>query len=393
MARLKRIPIPLSQRWRRFRYTLLPVLSFAGCVALAAVLWQRQGLSPNAVGEVEAVRIDVAAGTDGLLVALPRGQWSLFDVVEKDDLIARLDDRPAKAAIRTVQWEVRRLEKELTAVEAQTAWDQARRRHDDSREAARLAWDIERRRLDVLDRKALIEVDRVELKRIEWRLDYLKPLAEQNAISKMECGEEEILRDQVVRRIDENTAVLAEAESQLAVAEKRFEQFAPEHIEVTRLLAPIQAEITMQESAIEELVLQVETLEIRAPISGTICQVCSWPGQHVRQGDPVVTIAAATGRYIVGYVRQEQRIRPTVDSPVEVRVRLPNSPQIAARVERIGPQYELIPERHRRDPAVLEWGLPVRIALPRQLSARPGELIDVTFKTWEDDSRDDGSSG
>lgn len=343
---------------------------------------------PNAVGEVEAVRVAVAAGADGLVVFLPRGQWSLFDTVAKGEVLARLDDRPVLTAIQTSRLEVKRLEKELDAVETNVAWDQADRRFNDAREIARLAWDIERRRIDVLDRKVAIEADRVELKRHDWRLDFLEPLMKRGIVSEMEHGEEQLLRDEVARRIDGNDKALKEAEVQLAASRKRLDSFSPQRIEVMRLLAPIQAEIVKQQSAVEELVLQVETLEVRAPISGTICEIASWPGQHVCQGDTVVTIAATAGRYIVSYVRQEQRIRPTVNTPVDVRIRLPNSPRIATRVERIGPQFELIPEHHRRDPAVPEWGLPVRIALPKRWVARPGELIDVTFKKRNEKDKD-----
>ncbi len=78
------------------QHTALPVVSFSACLLLTLWLWQQQGELPNAVGEVEAVRIDVAVGSDGVLVPLPRGQWTLFDQVEANAVIARLD--PARAS-------------------------------------------------------------------------------------------------------------------------------------------------------------------------------------------------------------------------------------------------------------------------------------------------------
>ncbi len=384
MARSKRISISLKQRWRRFRYTLLPLLSFALCATLSVTLWQRQGRLANAVGEVEAVRLSVSAGVDGLLLPLPQGQWTLFDTLEKGQVITQLDDRPIRAAIRTLRLEVVRLHEELAAVETQVAWDQADRKHDDTREAVRLAWDVERRRLELLDRKAQVEIDRVELQRLEWRLHFLKPLRDNNVVSEMELGEEERARDLVARRIEENRKVVTRADAQLAESEKRAKSFSPQQIQIARLLAPVQAEIAKGESAVAELVLQVENLQIRAPISGVISEIFSWPGQYVRAGDPVLLIAAPAGRYIVSYVREDQRFRPTVDTPVQVRLRAPNSQRIATHVERIGPQFVLIPEHHRRDPGVAEWGLPVRIALPCKWTARPGELIDVTYEIWAD---------
>ena len=383
MAREKRIPIPFVQRWRRFRYTVLPALGFLACVAGTLVLWQRQARLPNAVGEVEAVRLDLAAAVEGTLVPLSRPPWTLFDVIEKDEVVARLDDRPVRAALETLRLDVVALAKQLEATEAGVAWDQADRRFDDRREAARLAWEIERRRLDVLDRRTLVEVDRVELQRRDRRLDFLRPLVRTKAISNQEFFEEELRREEVAKRIEENLKVLDESGRQVDSAEARLKGFAPQTIEVAKLLAPVQAQVAAAQSRVRQVELQVESLEIRSPIHGVISQVYSWPGQHVRAGDPVVAIATDTGRYIVSYLRQEQHIRPTENMPVEVRIRAPGSQPVATTVQCVGPQVELIPEHQRRDPKVVEWGLPVRIAVPKGLAVRPGELIDVTFKTWE----------
>ena len=88
MANRNVIPTPWAHKLRRFRYGAMPLVSFIGCVALMIWMWQRQGRQPNAVGEVEAVRVDVAAGADGLLVPLPHGPWTLFDSVQSGQLLA-----------------------------------------------------------------------------------------------------------------------------------------------------------------------------------------------------------------------------------------------------------------------------------------------------------------
>ena len=94
---------------------------------------------PNAVGEVEAVRIDVAAPADGILTKLPRGPWALFDRVEVETVLARLDDRAVRAEIATLQAEVAQLRSEAVAAAEQIALDQAGREHDYDREARRSA--------------------------------------------------------------------------------------------------------------------------------------------------------------------------------------------------------------------------------------------------------------
>ena len=106
LSQERNIRVPVTRRLQRLRYTILPMASFCTCVLLTAWLWQRQGQMPNGVGEVEAVRIDVAIGADGTLTPLPRGQWTLFDRVEANEVIARLDDRAVRAEMTTLKAEM-----------------------------------------------------------------------------------------------------------------------------------------------------------------------------------------------------------------------------------------------------------------------------------------------
>jgi len=384
MTATQRIPIPWKHKWRRFRYSVMPVLSFVVCVGLTLWLWDRQGQLPNAVGEVEAVRVDVTAGSDGLLAPLPRGTWTLFDQVEKGEVVARLDDRPVHAQAETVRLELERLRKELDAAAAQIELDEAVRRSTHLRNMAQMQWDLARLKLDVLDRRTALEVDRVELMARRARLDFLRSLREKEIVGELELTEEQMLYDQVAKRVAEQEKALSEAQSNLAAAQSNTATLPePVHADVARLLAPLQAAILAQESRVRELELAVQMLEIRAPISGTICAIHRWPGQHVRTGDPIVTIAAQKGRYIVSYVRQEQRLYVEPGMPVALRLRAPASREIPSSVERVGPQIEPVPPHLLRDPTRPEWGQPVRIVLPPKLPVRPGELIDITFEPWK----------
>ena len=377
------IRTPWSHRWRRFRYSVLPLVSFAGCVVLVAWMWHCRGHQPNAIGEVEAVRVDVPVGVDGLLMSLPDGQWTLFDSVQSDQLLARLDDRPVRARVETSRSELARLRKEVDAAQVRLAVEQADRRRDHQQEATRLAWQAERYRLEMLDRKVLIEAERIDLKRREMELEFLVPMEARANLSEVEIADRKLRRDEAAKRIEEQEAALAEVEGQWEAAKEAAGRYRPlESAEVRSLLAPLEAATAAQESLIRELELEIDSLEVRAPISGTVCAIHSWPGQRVRAGDPIVTLAAEHGRYIISYVRQEQGFRPRRGMAVAVRLRLPGARPVDTVVERVGAQVELIPPRHCRDPAVPEWGQPVRIVSPRDLPLRPGESVDVTFQTW-----------
>lgn len=337
---------------------------------------------PNAVGEIEAVRVDVASGVDGQLVPLPQGQWTLFDAVEATQVVAQLDSKPTLAALEVSRQDIAKLQKDTEAEQTRLARDPAKPTDEKQREAARTSWTVEQRRLAVLDRQAQLETDRIALQQLDVQFDNSKRAHARNALTDEQLHVARLERDLFSKRIEQNMLSLADAESQRTAADSQLKEQPPlTDNDELRVLLPFRASVAAQEARIRQLQVQIEGLAIRAPITGTISAIHGWPGQLVRSGQPIITIAANHGQYIVSYVRQDQRLRPEVGSAVSVYLRGMHSQPVAATVERLGPQVLPIPQHQRRDPSVREWGLPVRITLPNGLNVRPGELVDLVFKT------------
>lgn len=144
-------------------------------------------------------------------------------------------------------------------------------------------------------------------------------------------------------------------------------------------MAPHEAALKVQAARIAEVQHAARHLELRAPYSGTIVSITAEPGQSVRQGDPIVTIAARHGRYVIGYLRQHEGRQTQPRDLVEVRAQSLAASAWTSEVEEIGPQYEAIPPRLLRDPRLPEWGLPIRIAITEPMTVRPGELLNLAF--------------
>ena len=374
------IRTPWIQHWRRIRYQLMPVLIFAGSVVLTAWLWGRHITLPNAVGEVSAVRVNAVSPIDGMLVERSEKPVELFDAVQAGEVLIRMDDRPAMASLATLQGDLARLGKDVEATGASLAEQRSIRVRDDMAEARRLTLDIERLRLDVLDRKALIETDQIELSRLNEKYQAIKALFDRGVESRLILVDVELQRDVVRQRIEGNQKCLEEAVAQKqACAERLAKYTGTELADLQTLLSPLRAAIATQEARIRELRLQVQLLEIRSPISGTVAAIYCYPGQSVRIGTPVMLIAATQGQYILSYIRQDQRIRPAVGMSVDVRARILPRSTVRARIERVGPQIEPVPQHQLRDPKIPEWGQPVQIAMPKGLDLRPGELVDLAF--------------
>jgi multidrug resistance efflux pump len=101
--------------------------------------------------------------------------------------------------------------------------------------------------------------------------------------------------------------------------------------------------------------------------------------------DLIVSIAAPDSDYVVGYVREQQRIALYEGMEVGLRLRSqPGGTEYTSTVEVVGPQVSLMPPRQLSDQAVLEWGIPIRIPIPtelRQQDLRPGQLVQVIFRS------------
>jgi multidrug resistance efflux pump len=375
-----RIRTPWKRRLARFCHRGLPVLGFLGCLLLTLWLWQRQGFRPALQGEVVAVRVDVTAGCDGLLVPLDREPWRLFDAVQAGQVIARLDDRALLANLDTARKELQRTRAELEAAVAKDSLGEANRDLRYLRDAAKLAVEHGRLLLWTLDRRMQVESDRLKLQRCDARIEHLKPAHDKKTISELKWKEEAIARETVAKRLQEGMTALHKAEDEeKVVREKREKLPARVAAESAKLLAPFQAAIESHEARIRQREVAIDQLLIRAPFDGVICAILRRPGEHVKAGTAILSVADPRSQYIVSYVRPEQRLQPHPGMTTEVRLRLPASRPIATRVERVGPQVERVPLHLCRDPKTAEWGLPVLIAIPDGLPARPGELLDVSI--------------
>jgi hypothetical protein len=91
-----RIPRSPAVTWRRLRAQGVPVVVFLLAAGACTWLWTRSGGAVSAVGKVEAQRVDVTSPAAAVVVRLPNhagGQWSVYEHVQADDVIAVLENQ------------------------------------------------------------------------------------------------------------------------------------------------------------------------------------------------------------------------------------------------------------------------------------------------------------
>jgi len=382
VSELPRIRTPWVHQWRRVRYQLLPVLLFGSAVVVTVWLWGRHFGLPLTAGEVQAVRVDAVAPVDGLLREVPGWVPDLFGTVQAKQVVARLDSQAATTTtMARMQSDLARLRVSLAGFVINTTVSGESAEQTRLREARNLALDIENLRLGIVEREGLIETDKAEVARLVERIKAAQELVAKGLDSGLTLRDLQMQREVVLKRLEATQKALEEARAQKASCEKRLGTFSATQVaEAEEMLAPIREAVLAQEQLLQDVKRQIQSLDVRAPFTGTITAIHAWAGQNVRAGTPILTIAATQGQYIVSFVRQEQRVVPEVGMTVDVRVR--SMPRRSSRsvIEQVGPQVEPIPAHHLRDPRVPEWGLPVRIAIPGDMALRPGELVDVVIK-------------
>lgn len=358
------------------------MLGLLASLALTGWLWQRQGLQPNALGRVEAVRVNIMSGVDGRLIPLSEtaNDWRLFDTVQEGQVVARLDDSSLLALVDALRGDMAAAQHELEAARAEAVLEQHDRQHEYLRERSRLACDAEKCRLDIVDRTSLIQQDRIQLQRLESQAEMVRIAREKGLVSAWETDDTEAERDIVTKRIGLNSTALEVAEENYRVAIARQKALpAPPAPSLDRLLAPLRSAVAAAEARLREVEVQTPGLVLRSPVTGKIAAIYCRPGQSVTAREWIMTITADDASCIVGYVRPEQRIRPVVGGTVGVRSRTPVARVVHSLVETVASQWEPLPPELARDQNVAELVLPVRIQIPERLRLRPGELVDLTF--------------
>lgn len=120
--------------------------------------------------------------------------------------------------------------------------------------------------------------------------------------------------------------------------------------------------------------------DITAPTGGQLVRINIHPGQPVKTGELLFTIAADHGRYVTTYLRPDQRTVPELGSSVSIRLADGPSPTYRGSVARVGPQLVPIPSNgQRKGHKNAQMGLPVIIALPPEAAMRPGEAVYVAW--------------
>lgn len=441
MSRLSPVPIPGKRRVQMFCQSGLPLLAFLGCAAMVVWLWNNDAGPNGTIGELAFRRVDVAAQSTGMLMPLRNGPLDEFTRVEQGSVIAELDSAPYRDRLNVLEAELAQIRREKDAIVASAEFENAKEASRIAVESVRLAEQVSEQVLDLeirlLEASVAFNVAKLQFEDAERRYKVLEPYADvayvRDTNGHIQVVEKEVpdgpkddgsaKPGQVVPRVEmfeligeiqvaeetykkrkaqyehikqRGNALLdasgrlphspqtgrAEFESLVKVARDRL-PLAPQ-TDVTRLLAPIEAQVAVKQTEIDEVNEQIKRLVVKAPFAGMVTKVFAQPGQAVQAGTPICTISSEKSDYVLSYVRQTSSLRPQLGMKALVRFR-GSKEMIDGVIVKIGAQVEAVSPKQLFDPRTQEWGLPIAIEIhwpndekQQDLQPRPGEIVHVT---------------
>ena len=395
---LQPIITPRSRQLRRALVGYLPVVFFVVTSALTVVLWQSRHRIPLQPGEVEVIEYVVSSPQAGVISSWLVGdsrESSIYLSVTKNQLLAQLDDGPAR----------RRLEQLRNELLEISTHSQARVTDFETRQAAMSvavslpsddagndpsdapvseaeeslieqtdAWIAAAGFTDRLQQRVSLQDLTIHLRRLDAELRQMK-LDESATEAELTLVESDRLKtltklEQLRAELQfgsDNSDLLAEAD------------LGQQSIEDRVAFDTIRRRCLAIDSELVTIAKDLQRLDIVAPADGQIESAFVRPLQPVILGEPIAKIVSDRGTHVVVYVAEGQVVRPFPGMDVMLYPPGNLSQPIFAEVESIGPKVQPVPVRLRVNPRVEQWGRPIRIRIPRKWTVPPGSKIMVSF--------------
>jgi multidrug resistance efflux pump len=356
LPRTEPIPVPWSVRWREFRMSALPVIVFLLVTGATVVIWQSTATSTGVAGVGEGVRSQITSPTVARIQSI---MVRPYEMVNAGDPVAVVIPIDPSAGLGLLQADM----------------DLARLTFQPS-VAERNSMNFEQIRVDLLTTKAELEIAKVNLARFENQVRRNEPLFKEKLVS-------EDVYDLSLKTRDMFSAEVIAKSNAVAQIEKRLVEL--QSLGVPQAIAPDSAlgtTIQRLEGLRTQLATNWAPITLRAPITGMVGSVARQAGESAVEGEILLTINALTSERVVAYLRQPYPIDPHVGQEVVMITRERKPRRLNGSIVQVGAQVEMITNALAfiRTGSLIDVGLPIVVSIPPEVSIRPGEILDITFR-------------
>ncbi len=349
------VAMPAWVRWREFRYSVMPIVVFAGAAAGCLWFWSQMGSSGGVAGIAEGVRSTVASPTLARIQSILVTPYQMVNAGDPIAVVVPIDPR-AELDLVQMEFDLARISLQPSIAEANVM-------------------DFERIRMDLLRTKSELAIAKVNLVRMENQVVRNEPLYREQLLS-------EDLYDLAAKTRDAYQAEVFEKSNTVVHIEKRLvelEAFGLPEASTNSLMATTVARLQGLRGQVSSNWMPIT---LRAPIAGMVGFITHHASETALEGEPLVSINSLFSERIVGYLRQPYPIDPQIGMEVVMTTRERKTRRFTGAVLQIGAQVEMITNALAfvRTGALVDSGLPVAITLPPNVNIRPGEILDLVFR-------------
>lgn len=332
---------------------LVPILALVTAASAAAYfgapLWFENGAEDGRLlvsGNIEATEAALSFKVPGRIAAIEfsEGEW-----IEKDDLVARLDDSDQRQQVALDQANLRVVQAQLNLVQSG-----ARRQEIEAAEAS---------------------VREIEAEHAQRKLD----LDRAERLFQRDAGSEQA--------VDAARTGLARTEAALGRAQEQLSQLRegarPEEIEIARA-SVVRARETLRFSR-----LRLEQTEIRAPSAGVVLVRQSEPGEVVAPGTPILTVGDVENVWLRAYIGETDLGRVRWGQEVEVRTDTFPEKVYRGRISFIASKAEFTPKTIETHQERVKLVYRIKVEIENSsLELKPGMPADAVILSGPGDGED-----
>lgn len=346
---------------------LLPVILLVAATVVAWWFYDRMHYVRTSDARVQSSMIMVGAKVSGTVTKL---DLVAGDTVKKGEVLAKIDDREARARLAATRSRVAALQARLAVLDDQIGLETDRAAVRQRRAASRLQ-----------AAKAAEAVKESRSAQADSEFRRVDPMARDGMVSAQR-------QDQARHALDAARAELRQAraerqEAEAGLAESRVEARQPEIMRSRRAVLQAQLAEARAQERLQRVDLEDRTL--RSPIDGVVDRVLVDPGEYVGEGRYMILMHSPTDVWVEARVKETRMERVSVGQPVSVSVDAFPDRVYRGRVKRVvraaTSQFSLLPDPNPSGNFTkITQRLPVRIALDDEDERlAPGMMVEVAI--------------
>lgn len=341
--------------WREFRQRAAPYIVFLAVLAAAIYIWRHRVGHSAIVGRADSIHTEVTPRKSGVIRSL---KVDLLQQVKKGDILAEVvpaDDEAIRAGLTA----------NLEAMRAQMM-----------QSSDRNTVNFQEFRVDWLRRKLELASAQVDLQLAESDYRRIAALHDNRIVSDADFDAKRGSRDALQVKVETLTRLTNEMEQEML--KPRNGATAANESPADRAVAAATLLLDKQ------LAAQADASILRAPMDGVVTAISHREGENAFAGEPVLTLGALHPTRIIAYLRQPLRLQLHPGDIVNVgsrrahRMRPAHVLQVGAQLEAIDATLLPIAMMSGR---VAEYGMPLLVEIPPDLSLAPGEIVNIAAPT------------